>query len=66
MASLLDARKLEYFGPERISRFKGENLKRKLGRNDPCHCGSGTKYKKCCLDNDLKETGSPRKVATYY
>ena len=21
----------------------------KTGRNDPCHCGSGRKYKKCCL-----------------
>jgi len=21
----------------------------KTGRNDPCHCGSGKKYKKCCL-----------------
>ena len=21
----------------------------KLGRNDPCPCGSGRKYKKCCL-----------------
>lgn len=20
----------------------------KIGRNDPCHCGSGRKYKKCC------------------
>jgi hypothetical protein len=20
----------------------------KIGRNDPCPCGSGTKYKKCC------------------
>lgn len=20
----------------------------KIGRNDPCHCGSGKKYKKCC------------------
>ncbi|PLX82431.1 MAG: hypothetical protein C0616_02125 [Desulfuromonas sp.] len=20
----------------------------KIGRNDPCHCGSGLKYKKCC------------------
>ena len=19
-----------------------------VGRNDPCHCGSGKKYKKCC------------------
>lgn len=23
--------------------------KRKIGRNDPCPCGSGKKYKKCCL-----------------
>ena len=22
---------------------------RQLGRNDPCHCGSNKKYKKCCL-----------------
>jgi hypothetical protein len=22
------------------------------GRNDPCHCGSGKKYKKCCLTKD--------------
>ncbi len=22
----------------------------KLGRNDPCHCGSGKKFKKCCLN----------------
>ena len=22
----------------------------KLGRNIPCPCGSGKKYKKCCLD----------------
>jgi uncharacterized protein YecA (UPF0149 family) len=21
----------------------------KIGRNDPCPCGSGRKYKKCCL-----------------
>lgn len=24
----------------------------KPGRNDPCHCGSGKKYKKCCLLNE--------------
>jgi uncharacterized protein YecA (UPF0149 family) len=23
---------------------------RKIGRNDPCPCGSGKKYKKCCLN----------------
>ena len=24
----------------------------KIGRNDPCPCGSGKKYKKCCLASD--------------
>ena len=27
---------------------------KKIGRNDPCPCGSGKKYKKCCLNNDEK------------
>ncbi|HCX64941.1 MAG TPA: nucleic acid-binding protein [Eubacteriaceae bacterium] len=26
-----------------------EVKKEKIGRNDPCPCGSGKKYKKCCL-----------------
>lgn len=26
----------------------------KIGRNDDCHCGSGNKYKKCCLLKDEK------------
>ena len=26
--------------------------KNKVGRNDPCPCGSGKKYKKCCGMND--------------
>ena len=25
---------------------------RAVGRNEPCHCGSGKKYKRCCLDTD--------------
>jgi uncharacterized protein YecA (UPF0149 family) len=25
---------------------------RKVGRNDPCPCGSGKKYKKCCLGKE--------------
>ena len=24
----------------------------KIGRNAPCHCGSGKKYKKCCYEKD--------------
>ena len=27
----------------------------KVGRNDPCPCGSGKKYKKCCLRNAQQE-----------
>ena len=26
--------------------------KQKVGRNDPCHCGSGKKFKKCCLKKE--------------
>jgi hypothetical protein len=26
--------------------------KTKIGRNDPCHCGSGQKYKRCCQEKD--------------
>ena len=28
----------------------------KVGRNDPCPCGSGKKYKKCCIDKPVPET----------
>lgn len=28
----------------------GRGRPKKLGRNDPCPCGSGLKYKKCCLN----------------
>ncbi len=28
----------------------------KIGRNDPCPCGSGKKYKKCHMGKDLEET----------
>ena len=27
----------------------------KVGRNDPCPCGSGKKYKNCCMEKDLAE-----------
>lgn len=30
------------------------NDKPKAGRNDPCPCGSGKKYKNCCWDKDHK------------
>ncbi len=50
---------------ERVAKITGEGggdktVKRqpvvkkiKVGPNDPCPCGSGKKYKKCCRDKDL-------------
>ncbi len=35
----------------------------KVGRNDPCPCGSGLKYKKCCLEKELPDVRQP---ATMY
>lgn len=31
----------------------------KIGRNDPCSCGSGKKYKQCCLSNPPEVIGEP-------
>jgi hypothetical protein len=36
---------------------------RVLGRNDPCHCGSGRKYKVCCLDKDEAAAREARQKA---
>lgn len=38
----------------------GEAAKRKIGRNEPCTCGSGKKYKKCCLHKHEKLKGLMR------
>ena len=43
--------KLEYSGAAKGDEPKGSTHKRnqpKVGRNDPCPCGSGKKHKKCC------------------
>ncbi len=34
-----------------------EHKKIKVGRNDPCPCGSGKKYKKCCLPKEQTKEG---------
>ena len=31
----------------------------RVGRNDPCPCGSGKKYKRCCLRNDPEDDSPP-------
>lgn len=35
-------------------------MPQKIGRNAPCPCGSGKKYKKCCLTEDEKPTRESR------
>lgn len=44
----------EYTDYNDLSRGHESKLKIKWGRNHPCHCGSGEKYKKCCLDSGIK------------
>jgi hypothetical protein len=39
--------------PNEIRRLSNLNKpKKKIGRNDPCPCGSGKKYKKCCMNKE--------------
>ncbi len=35
----------------------------KIGRNDPCHCGSGQKYKRCCQEKDEASERTARAAA---
>lgn len=35
---------------------------KKIGRNDPCPCGSGKKYKKCCLQRDEEKEVQDRNL----
>jgi len=35
----------------------------KIGRNDPCPCGSGKKYKKCCMASDEGAARAARPAA---
>jgi preprotein translocase subunit SecA len=41
-------RNVTYGEPTRVSRPSSARNTDKIGRNDPCPCGSGKKYKKCC------------------
>jgi len=43
-------REIKLFGPKKTMEKEDKiiRLKKKPGRNDPCPCGSGKKYKNCC------------------
>lgn len=48
---LYQVRKVEYILNGDIPIISAEDSKKEQGRNEPCLCGSGLKYKKCCLNN---------------
>jgi|GEM_PF-4504284 hypothetical protein len=39
-------------------------MSEKVGRNEPCPCGSGLKYKKCCLPKDREKEKSKEEEIT--
>jgi hypothetical protein len=41
------------------SGFTARRATPKVGRNDPCPCGSGKKYKKCCAGKERNQSWSP-------
>ena len=47
--------KLDPEGGDIISFEAARRKKGKVGRNDPCPCGSGKKYKNCCMRKDMGE-----------
>jgi len=39
-------------------------MSEKVGRNEPCPCGSGKKYKKCCGRNEKVDFSLPEELKT--
>src|SRR5262245_1979975 len=57
-----------WYLPEQADRTIGSegSIRRavvKIGRNDPCSCGSGKKYKRCCCDADQERLKQSSEVA---
>ena len=48
--------------PESVSTIVRDH--EKIGRNDPCPCGSGKKYKKCCYGKDKTAADASQPRAT--
>ena len=40
----------EHFKEMKLQMTHQQEKTKKVGRNDPCPCGSGRKFKKCCLE----------------
>lgn len=55
LKGLIEHKKEEQLEKERLASMPKQPFIReepRVGRNDPCPCGSGKKYKKCCLLKD--------------
>ena len=53
LRALVSKRKEEMAERERLATMPRQPYVReepRVGRNDPCPCGSGKKYKKCCMN----------------
>lgn len=48
----MDEAEREYFRKMKIWPTPKQQRLGRVGRNDPCPCGSGKKFKKCCLLKD--------------
>jgi uncharacterized coiled-coil protein SlyX len=57
-APILDALP-DYAPPSLAAPIPVRRAAAKPGRNDPCPCGSGKKYKKCCQDKDAAVAADP-------
>lgn len=52
-------------GCRSVDRFPGKTVN--LGLNSPCKCGSGKKYKRCCVKKDIEASVTrrmPKAVST--
>ena len=47
------AKEVSTSGDKTVKAQPIRNKDKKVGPNDPCPCGSGKKYKKCCRDKDI-------------
>lgn len=48
-------RKMYHIDPRRVFSGRRKKRRRRARRNDPCPCGSGEKYKRCCRQKRIKK-----------
>ncbi len=50
----LSEEELKYFQKMKLSPTAKQLVSHRVGRNDPCPCGSDRKFKKCCMGKKLE------------